>query len=87
MLHALLFLLKFSSNSTCFFIQNACLFNSVGYSAGKSLAGLLMVMLACLRGVFVSNLHRRDLACPACPDLLVVTLCDYQNPIIIWGVP
>ena len=34
----------------------------MGYSAGKSAAGLLMVMLACLRGMFVSNLHRRDLA-------------------------
>ena len=32
------------------------------YSAGKSAAGLLMVMLACFRGMFVSNLHRRDLA-------------------------
>ena len=45
-----------------FFIQNVRLFHSVGHSAGKSAAGLPMVMPACLRDMFVSNLHRRDLA-------------------------
>ena len=55
-------LLQHSSNSICFFLQIVCVFNSVEFSAGKSAAGLLMVMLACLRGMLVSNLHIRDLA-------------------------
>ena len=63
-LHVLLsfILLQHSSNSIYLFNENVCLFNSVGHSAGKSAAGLLIVMLACLRGMLVSNLHRRDLA-------------------------
>ena len=73
-LHALLFSSTTFNSIICFFIQNILLFNIVRYLAGKSAAGLLMVMLAGLRGmlfqtcidvIWLSGTQRGVCGCPA----------------------